>query len=320
VFCPNCRAPLPENARFCLSCGAPIGGAAPPAPPPPPAPAAAATPSAPTSVKCPSCGAALHPMFGDMIVTCDYCGGSVSLGGTGWKGINRHSLLLPKVTNGDEALAIVRRYVDQGFLHRKSFEESTIQDQKLSFVPFWVIPVSASTNFVYSDIAVGVGTTVGTIAAAELLGGALGGRRGGFVPMVVAPPVNPTRQDSISGQYEFPVVAVKGMSAYQPKNYQFRLDERLAFDRKSIPSGAAVLNGDVGEDAAQHAAQAFVAQLQSEAAHKKHHMVSKLETKTEFSDGELLHVPIWYYQLERKGQRSTILIDSHAGAVMPTVG
>ncbi len=73
--CPHCGAPLPDNARFCYSCGQPVGGPAAPAAAPaapavnaPAAPPAAASPTlAPAGVqalKCPSCGAPIQPVFG----------------------------------------------------------------------------------------------------------------------------------------------------------------------------------------------------------------------------------------------------------------
>jgi hypothetical protein len=328
--CAYCGAALPDGARFCYTCGKPVGGSGPaggsarPTPPPPPPPPAVGPTGGPATapVNCPSCGAPLKPLFGEMVITCEYCGASVTLGGSGWKEIGKHSLLLPKVTNSEQALVAVRKYLDQGFFHRKDFEESEIVEQRLSFVPFWIIPTSATTSFTYTDVAVGVGSTVGSIAAAELLGSALGGGRGGgfiAVPIMTGPAVNPTRQDAISGQYEFPVVAVKSMTAYQPKDYKFRLEDRTFFDQKAIPKGSSVLNGDLGEDAAQHAARAFVMQLQSEAAHHKHHMVSKVTTDAQVSEGELLHVPVWYYVLNRKGVKTVLLIDAHAGEVIQTV-
>jgi hypothetical protein len=329
--CPYCGASLPPGARFCYACGKPLtggggpAGPSPPSPPPAPTPASSAPagPAANAPVNCPNCGGPLKPLFGEMVITCDYCGSSVTLGGAGWKEINKHTLLLPKLTTADAALAVVRKYLDQGFFHRKDFEESQIVEQKLSFVPFWIIPTSATTNFIYTDVAVSVGSTVGSIAAAELLGSALGGgRRGGFipVPIMMGAPMGSSRQDAISGQYEFPVVAVKSMATYQPKDYKFQLEQRTFFDRKAIPAGAPVLNGDLGEDAAQHAAQAFVMQLQSESAHQKHHMVSKLNTDVQVSEGELLHVPVWYMLVQHKDAKSIILIDSHAGQVIQTVG
>jgi hypothetical protein len=329
IYCVKCGTQLPDDAQFCAKCGTSVahggGGAAPGAPAAP-----AAAPSGPTvapagaqELKCPACGAPIKPVFGEMVITCDYCGGSVTLGGQGWKEIQKHTMLGLKVADQAAALAVVRGYVDQGFMHRHDFEESKLSDAKLSYVPFWVLPVSASTTYQYQAVATSVGATVGTMAAAELLGSALGGNRGGggflFMPVMAGPVVNPNRSETISGQYEYPVIAVKSMSAYQPKDYQFALGERALFDRKAIPDGTPILNGDLGEDAARFSANAFVQQLQSEAAHKKHSMVSKLETKVDISEGELLHVPIWYFQLDRKGAKSMVLIDGHANRVIRTV-
>ncbi|HZY71240.1 MAG TPA: zinc ribbon domain-containing protein [Thermoplasmata archaeon] len=315
--CSNCGTPLPENAKFCLSCGTPVAGAA-RAPPPPPAPTASAEPEA---MKCPACGAALSPVFGEMVITCSYCGGVVALAGAGWKEISKHTMLVPTVGDAQRALDLVRANLDIGLLHRHDFEESKIAEQKLSFVPFWVIPASATTNYVYSDVAVGVGSTVATVAAAELLGAALGGRRGGFmpVPIMTGPPVNPNRSKTLTGMYEYPVVAVKGMTAYQPRNYEFPLKERTFFDRKSIPDGTPILNGDLGEDAAQHAAQSYVMQLQSDQAHHEHSMVNQIHTDVQVSEGELVHVPVWYFLLDRKGAKSMVLVDAHSAKVIPTL-
>jgi hypothetical protein len=325
MFCVKCGATLPDGAAFCFKCGTPVpgaGGGAPAAAAPKPASSGSVLGAAGVqALKCPSCGAPIHPQFGEMVISCDYCGASVTLGGDGWKEINKHTMLPLKVANQADALKVVQGYLDQGFFHRKEFEESKIAESRLSYVPFWVMPVSASTTYQYQAVATSVGATAGTIAAGALLGSALGGRRGGFtvVPIMAGPVVNPNRSETISGQYEYPVVAVKAMTSYQPKDYQFGLADRTFFDKKQIPDGTTVLNGDLGEDAAKHTAQAYVAQLQSEAAHKKHSMVSQLHTQADVSDGELLHVPIYYFQMDHKGEKTTILIDAHAGRVIRTV-
>jgi zinc-ribbon domain len=325
IYCTKCGAQLPDDAQFCAKCGARTnasGGGAPSA-----APAASTSPTIAAAgvqeLKCPSCGAPIHPTFGDTVVTCDYCGGSVTLGGAGWKEISKHTMLPLKVMDPNQALGVVKQWVDSGFFHRHDFEESKITDTKLSYIPFWVLPASASTTYQYQAVATAVGTTVGTIAAAELLGSALGGNRrgGGFipVPIVTGPVVNPTRAETISGQYEYPVIAVKAMAAYQPKEYQFNLTDRTIFDKKSIPPNAPILNGDLSEETAKGAARAYVQQLQSEAAHKKHSMVSNLKCDVQISDGELLHVPLWLFTMERKKERQTLVVDAHAGRVVRTV-
>jgi hypothetical protein len=327
IYCVKCGTSLPDDAKFCAKCGTPVvAGSVPAAGAPAAAPAsggggATVAAAGVQEMKCPSCGAPIKPVFGEMVITCDYCGGTVSLGGAGWKEIQKHTMLSLKVTDQNAALAVVRAAMDQGFLHRHAFEESKVVETRLSYVPYWVMPVSASTTYQYQAAAAAVGGTVGTIAAASLIGGALGGRRGGttIIPIMGGPVVNPTRSETISGQYEYAVVAVKSMSAYQPKDYQFQLADRGLFDKKGVPTGTAVLNGDLGEEAARGSAKAFVEQLQSEAAHKKHGMVSKLETKVDISDGELLHAPVWAFTMEHKGQRSMLLVDANAGRLIRTV-
>ena len=324
VFCIKCGTSLPDGAKFCYKCGAAMpGGGGGPATPSAGPTAPSAPPLAPAGaevLKCPACGGPIKPVFGEMVISCEYCGSSVTLGGAGWKEISKHSMLALKVADQAAALNAVRGFVDAGFMHRHEFEDSKVAEAKLSYVPFWVIPASASTTYQYQAVATSIGATVGTIAAGAVLGSMLSGNRGNTViPIMGGPVINSNREETISGQFEYPVVAVKSMTAYQPKNYSFALAERTFFDRKGIPDGCVVLNGDLGEDAAQHAANAWVQQLQSEAAHKKHSVVSKLQTNVDVSEGELLHVPIWAFQLERKGQRVMVLVDGHAGRVMQTV-
>jgi len=328
VYCMKCGAQVPDGAQFCMKCGTPLGGAG--VPPPPPPAAATSSPSSGGAfaaagvqeLKCPSCGAPIKPTFGEMVITCDYCGGSITLGGQGWKEISKHTMLPLSVADREAAMKTVRGYLDAGFLHRHFLEDSKLVEERLTYIPFWVIPSSATTTYQYQAVATSVGATVGTMAAGALLGSALtGGRRGGFavVPIMAGPVVNPTRADTISGQYEYPVVAVKAMGAYQPKDYQFSLTDRTFFDKKSIPSGIPVLNGDMGEDAARSAAEAFVKQVQAEAAQKKHHMVSNLKTDVQVSEGELLHAPIWYFRFDHKKESVIVLIDGHAGKVIRTM-
>ena len=253
MFCTKCGTSLPDDAQFCSKCGTPThGGAAPPPPPP------ASSSSSPTiaaagvqELKCPSCGAPIHPTFGETVISCDYCGGSVTLGGSGWKEINKHTMLPLKVTDGAAALKVVQTAVDAGFLHHKDFEDSKVVSTKLTYVPFWVMPSSASTTYTYQAVATSVGATAGTIAAGALLGSAFGGGRGvTVIPIMGGSVVNPSRSDTISGQYEYPVIAVKALGSYQPKDYQFGLGDRTFFDKKGVPQGTQVMNGDLSEDAA----------------------------------------------------------------------
>ncbi|MCI4352803.1 MAG: zinc ribbon domain-containing protein [Thermoplasmata archaeon] len=333
MFCPRCGTTLPDGARFCFSCGAQLPGgvsqaAAPGGPsgypggmggasPPPPPPAAA--PTAPKELKCPSCGAPLSPGMGDAVLTCDYCGATVSIGGTGWKPVAQHSMLMPKLLNQNEALQIVQASMDAGWFHGHRFEDSQVVEAKFVFAPYWIVPSAGTTRFTYQQsLAPPMGgspaAAVGTMAASAFLGNMLS-RGGGnaFVPVVQS---NQTLQDQITGNYQFPVVAVKGYDQYQPKSYQFNLQARQPFKKENVPGGATVLNGDVGIAEAQQAARSYVAEMQAETARKKHFNVSGVQSQVDVGEPELLHAPVWYFNLNHKGKPAVLLVDANASRVM----
>jgi len=326
--CPKCGTPLPDNARFCYGCGAQLGSApaAPSMPaspggfggggaPAPPAPPAAA-PTGPQELKCHSCGAPLQPGLGDAVLTCQYCGATVSIGGSGWKPVTQHSMLLPRVMDQDAALKIVKASMDTGFFHGHRFEDSQLVSAKFVFAPYWIVPSAATTRFSYQQ-SMGPGAPpLGTMSAESFIGNAMS-RGGGnqFVPMGGGG-YNQTMQDQMTGNYQFPVVAVKGYNEYQPKSYQFNLQERQPFKKDNLPGGATVLNGDVGEQEAQQAARAYVAELQAEAVRKKHFNVSGVQSQVDVAEPELLHAPIWYVHLTHKGKPAVLLIDANASRVM----
>jgi zinc-ribbon domain len=323
MFCSRCGTQLPDNARFCYSCGAQLGGGssapgapgmgAPPPPPPPPT-----APSAPKDLKCPTCGAPLSPEIGDAVLTCQYCGATVSIAGTGWKPVTQHSMLMAQLMDQDAALKIVQKSMDAGFFHGHRFEESKVNEAKFVFAPYWIVPSTAMTRYSYQEGMVpggGMGATIGTMAASSLIGNALSRGRGEvFVPMGGGN--MPTRQDQMSGNYQFPVVAVKGYNQYQPKSYQFNLQARQPYKKENVPGGATVLNGDVGETEAQQAARAYVAQMQAELIHKKHGNVTGVQSNVDVGEPELLHAPVWYFNLDHKGKPAVLLVDANASRVM----
>lgn len=333
MFCSRCGTSLPNNAQFCFSCGNRMAGAAPAAPSPgapagfpggggmpaaPPPPAAA--PTAPKDLKCPSCGAPLSPGMGDAVLTCDYCGATVSIGGTGWKPVAQHSMLMPQLISQDEALKVVRASMDAGFFHGHRFEDSQLVEAKFVFAPYWIVPSAATTRFSYQDMTMGMGmpsgAPVGTMAAASLLGNMLSrGQGNAFVPTMGGGNA-PTRQDQVAGNYQFPVVAVKGYTQYQPKSYQFNLQARQPFKKENLPGGATVLNGDVGEEEAKQAAQAYVAEMQAESIKRNHANVSGVQSQVNVGEPELLHAPVWYFSLNHKGKPAVLLVDANASRVM----
>jgi len=334
MFCPKCGAQLPDDAGFCLKCGFKVSMA--------PAQQQSApsqqvlAPSGATSLKCPSCGAPISPKFGEMLITCEYCGSSVSLGNEGWKSINKHTMLPVKISQQDDVMKEIHGLMDKGLLHRHLQETSTLEELNLALVPYWLIPVSARTSLVAVDMGAQAGQIATTAALAGIMGGALGGgRRGGFgggglvTGMVLGTMMGggggfgggqgSQRAYQMDNDYNFPIVGLKALTEYQPKDYQFKLDDRVIFDESKV-KGMKVLNGDLGEDVAKSQAKTLVDQLQSEKAHAEHHMIQRLSTESDVGEAELLHAPVWFARYDHKNGKIVIAIDGNSGGVINSIG
>ena len=298
----------------------------------------AAAPAAPiiaplgaTALRCPHCGAPISPKFGEMIITCEYCGSGITLGNDGWRGIQKQTMLQLKFAEKDQIVAKMHDLMDRGLLHRHLQEGSTLEEMNLSFVPYWIVSASARTSIVASDVAVQVGEVATTAALFGVMGSAMGGRRGGGIagPLlagamlgtVMGPGQAGARKTyEMNNNYNFPIVALKALTEYQPRNYQFSLDDRILFDVSKVPKGIKILNGDVGEEAAKYQAKTLVDQLQSEKAHAQYHMIQQLHTDVDVADTELLYAPIWFAQYDHKGKKIVLVINGNSGGVINSIG
>lgn len=325
MFCIKCGLQLPDDAVFCIKCGSKQTTITPP------------SNSSPETkeLKCPSCGAPITPKFGEMVITCEYCGGSVSLENKGWQNVVKHSMLSITILGKDQITSLLHKMMDKGLLHRHLQESSVLEELDLSMIPYWIMPVTAKTNLIATDIAVEIGSIAATAAMAGMMGGALGGgsRRGGFGGGMMDGMLfgtmmggggmmsnNATKAYMVDESYNCPVVAVKSLSAYQPHGYEFSLDQKTDFDSKKIPKSIKILNGDINEDSAKNQAKNIVDQLQSQKVHAKYHMIRQMETQEEVSSGELLHIPIWFAQYDHKGKKIILIIDANSGNAINSIG
>jgi hypothetical protein len=90
--------------------------------------------------------------------------------------------MLPlKYEEKERAVAKIHALMDKGLLHRHLQENSILEEMNLSFVPYWIISVSARTSIVASDMVVQEGEIATTAALFGVMGSAMGGRRGGEV-------------------------------------------------------------------------------------------------------------------------------------------
>ncbi len=333
MYCHKCGTELPDEALFCMKCGSnlSLGGgrqrsesktADKPRP---------IAPGGVTMLKCPSCGAPINPQFGEMVITCSYCSSSVVLGQEGWRSVQKHTMLPLGFPDREAILKRMHDMMIVGLLRRHLQDSSTLEEMRLTVVPFWVVPVSAKTSVVASDVAAQAGTIATTAAIAGILGAAMGGGkgRGGFAGPAAAGVLLGSTIGRQGGQvkafqannlYQFPVVAVKALSEYQPRDYAFDVDDRELFKAERFPKGVGIMNGDVGEEDASHQAETLVDQLQSDRAHSQYHMIQQIKTETEVGEAELLHVPIWFARYDHKGRKIVLIVDGHNGELINSVG
>jgi DNA-directed RNA polymerase subunit RPC12/RpoP len=333
MFCIKCGSQLPDDAAFCLKCGArqQSPAQAPPATTSPPQEAV-------KEIKCPSCGAPISPKFGEMVITCEYCGSSITLENTGWKNIAKHTMLSISVMDKDDITEKLRKMMDKGLLHRHLQEHSNLEQLDLTMIPYWIIPATARTNLVATNIAASVGSIATTAALFGIMGGTMGGgfgsNRGGFGPGMMdgmlmgtmlggsgmMSPANTKKAYTLDANYNCPVIALKALTMYQPHDYEFALDGRIDFDVKKIPKSVKVLNGDINEDSAKNQAKTIVDQLQSQKAHSQYHMIQQIQTQIDVSEGELLHAPIWLARYDHKGKKIILVIDANTGIAINSIG
>lgn len=359
MYCHNCGAQLPDDAAFCPKCGVSTGTNV--SKPTTPTTGPVIAPSGAESLKCPSCGAPIAPKFGEMVITCEYCGNTVTLGTQGWSNIQKQTMLTLSVATEDQVNKIIIPMMDKGLLHRHLHEDSRQEEMSLTYVPYWIVSVSARTSVVATNQTQQIAQTATTAALMGVIfggmgggyGGGGGGRRGGFGGRRVYEGQTLARNpfssvlglkririmvfgmgmgmgygqgggnrnaQQMDANYNFPVIALKALTDYQPRDYQFNLDGRELFDISKLPKGVKILNGDISEDVAKSQAKTLVDQLQNQKAHEKYHMIQSIHTDTDIGDVELLHVPVWFCKFDHKGNKIVLVIDANSSKVINSLG
>ncbi len=340
MYCKKCGAQLPDDAVYCLKCGTPVNVV--PQAQTPVVPVLA--PSGVTSLKCPTCGAPIFPKFGEMVITCEHCGTGVTLGTQGWTNMERQTMLPLKIADSEQLSSLIKPMMDKGLLHRHLMEDSTLEEMSLTYVPYWIVSVSARTTIVAADET---GQMEQAATTALLMGVIFGGMGGGFRGgrrFAVGNNVTATglsgwerlkvkafgtgmgygggmrRAEQMDTNYNFPVIALKGLIDYQPRDYQFDLGTRELFDISKLPKGVKILNGDISVDVAKSQAKTLVDQLQAQKAHEKFHMIQSMQTESDVGDVELLHAPVWFARYDHKGQKIVLVIDGNSGRVINSFG
>jgi len=232
-------------------------------------------------IRCSNCGAPIAFNPGEIIATCRYCGFTQVIE-TGKAFVLEHSLIVNEY-KPEQVDELIRSWMRSGFTKPGDLARSSkILEKNMMYLPFWVIPVTATTTY-----------------------------KGIFERLT--PPI--VKDGKIEKKYNWLVLARRAAD-FPTREYDVPLEGKIPYDFKKIEGFAKVLNSEVERDDAIE-----IARQQIENAHRfliQQDVDKIIEMKTGFEVGDTvyLHAPIWFIAYEYKGKRYNIILDGAKGTVI----
>lgn len=281
------------------------------APPSQPAPQQPATFDT-QELKCKSCGAPLQPVAGMTIVNCEYCGTAVTLSGAGWKQVMKQMMVMNKV-NSDQALEVGKKWLDEGILRRNVGARAEVINTYMKYVPYWVVPTAVDAR--YSGTR---GSGLGQIksGSSKGAGGFLKGLAGAAFERQMSGGKQHNVNDRLQKSYNVPVVAVRGLALFELEDYEFRPESKALFDKNKLDKGIEIMGGDITEQEAMDRAKAFASGRTEQEVRAKMDYLASLQTDVVTHEGELLYVPVWFFEYKFKEKNYFALVDGASARVM----
>jgi len=232
-------------------------------------------------IRCSNCGAPLKFNPGEIVATCRYCGFTQVIE-TGKAFEFEHSMILNEY-NQMQIDDLVRNWMRGGFLKPGDLARSSkIEEKNLTYLPFWVVSVSATSTY-----------------------------KGVFERLT--PPV--TKEGKIEKKYNWLVLARKATD-FPTREYEVPLEGKVPYDFRKIESFAKVLNSEIEKDEVTDIARQEIENLHMFLAKQDIDKVIEMKTDLEISETVYLHAPVWFIVYEYKGERYRILLDGATGTVI----
>ena len=232
-------------------------------------------------IRCPHCGAPIKFNPGEIVATCQYCGYTVVIE-TGEAFVFEHSMFLNECDES-KVEKLVKEWMNSGFLKPKDLaKKSKITEKNLFYIPFWLIPVEATTTY-----------------------------KGIFER--ISPPI--VKEGKIEKKYEWVVLARKA-SEFPTKEYDIPLKGKIPFDFRRIEPYAKVLNSEIDEREAIEIAKQQIEEHHKFLAEQEVDKIIEQKTEFEFGDAVYLHAPIWIIKYEYKRKNYVIFLDGATGQVI----
>ena len=269
---------------------------------------------------CTRCSAPISPNQEDLIITCRYCGYTVSVATQ--SEIKNHSMLENRLLT-QQAVEAAQKYMDKGIFRSGVSKNAQITSAKLRFIPFWVFPANTTTQL--SGVT-GQGISGEIHQAQEALSDKRSSKLSKFGKLVLAGAsayAESHQKDrkprnvvlNFSNYYVWPMLARKTMIS-EINFYDVPAAKKIPFDAGRIPSDAEFLNTEFNEEEAKGRVKPEVDAKERLIASGKVDTLQSCSTSVTLGEGELVHAPIWFVQYSLSGDNYVILVDGCEGKVL----
>ena len=307
------------------------------APPTPTAPVAPATPTIPPETapqplvpvqkpaqppptNCTRCGAPLSVTQEDLVVTCRYCGFTMTVATR--EEIKRHSMLENRLF-AQQAVEAAQKYMDKGLLRVGVSKEASITNVKLRYVPFWVCSANANTFF-RGVTGSGIMGEIHQAQEAVTDKRAGGFKKFGKLVLAGAKAYAEMQQKdrkpqtvsySFSNNYIWPTLARQTMIS-EINYYDVPAARKIPFDVGKIPPDAEFLNIELNEEEAKTKVKSEVEAKERLIASGKVDTLENCNVNVVLGEAELVHAPVWFVHYTLKGENYVIAVDGCEGKVL----
>lgn len=274
---------------------------------------------------CKNCGAPLEIGYGAAVITCCYCGSSMTLSGDVTKLISKHTMLLNRITSDDAVLA-AKKWMDAGIFRVNVAAESTISFTELKYLPVWTMPVIVNGG--YTGVVSGGIHSAGAQMSDSFKEKDTKGFLSGLGKMAGQVALNTlanqgkqhnTRQTPhttsgvIKDLYHELILARRSTTMDLTK-YPIPLNGKEIFNLNTIKStGGEILDGDMLEEEAKAKAETDAIEKSRKALCHKLDTIQRFEVNTIVGEAELIHVPIWLIHYTHKGMERVCGVEGVTG-------
>jgi len=303
-----------------------------PAPPTPPAaptvppqvvpqpPVPIQKPAQPPPTNCSNCGAPFNVTQEDLIITCRYCGFTMTVATR--EEIKRHSMLENRLF-AQQVVEAAQKYMDKGIFRVGVSKDASITNVKLRYVPFWVCSANANTFF-RGVTGSGIMGEIHQAQEAVTDKRASGLKKFGKLVLAGAKAYAETQQKdrrpqsvsySFSNNYIWPTLARRTMIS-EINYYDVPAARKIPFDVGKISPDAEFLNIELSEEEAKAKLKSEVEAKERLIASGKVDTLETCNTNVALGEAELVHAPVWFVHYTLKGENYVIAVDGCEGKVL----